>query len=147
MMPRTYTLDELRNAIAQSKSWNEVGRLLGHESRARYARIVADRERINYTHFLGQSWNKGNKTRSSIEKSLVKGKFVKNLRARLIEDGVKEAKCERCGIVEWNGEPAPLELDHINGDNTDNRLENLRILCPNCHAQTPTWRRKKSKPH
>ncbi len=62
---------------------------------------------------------------------------VKN---RLIFEGLKEQKCERCGSEEWCGNPVPLELDHINGDNRDNRYENLRILCPNCHAQTITYR-------
>jgi 5-methylcytosine-specific restriction endonuclease McrA len=62
----------------------------------------------------------------------------------LINEGIKEHKCELCGITEWNGKPAPIELDHINGKHTDNRIENLRILCPNCHAQTPTWRKSKS---
>jgi|LakMenEpi03Aug12_release.lakeMendotaPanAssembly.Ray.scaffolds.fasta_scaffold1126710_1 hypothetical protein len=60
------------------------------------------------------------------------------LKRRLIRDGYKLAKCEICGLTEWNGLPAPLELDHINGLHSDNRLENLRIVCPNCHAQTPT---------
>ncbi|WP_375478716.1 HNH endonuclease [uncultured Jatrophihabitans sp.] len=50
-----------------------------------------------------------------------------------------------CGLVEWLGAPISLALDHINGDPTDNRFENLRILCPNCHAQTDTWCRRNVK--
>jgi hypothetical protein len=61
------------------------------------------------------------------------------LRHRLIAEGVKAARCEGCGLVRWNGEPAPLQLDHIDGDRTNNVLGNLRILCANCHAMTPTW--------
>ncbi len=54
--------------------------------------------------------------------------------------------CSKCGISEWNGIALTLEMDHINGDNADNRRENLECLCPNCHSQTPTWRgRNKSK--
>lgn len=64
-------------------------------------------------------------------------KFIpaSRLRRKLIEDGVKENKCERCGNSEWMGEPIPLELHHINGNHYDNRLENLQILCSNCHMQ------------
>jgi hypothetical protein len=60
------------------------------------------------------------------------------LRLRLISEGIKEAKCEVCGITEWNDQPTPLELDHIDGNNSNHVLANLRILCPNCHHQTPT---------
>lgn len=55
---------------------------------------------------------------------------------------LKEYKCatETCGLTEWHGQHITLELDHINGVRNDNRLENLRWLCPNCHSQTPTFR-------
>lgn len=61
------------------------------------------------------------------------------LRVRLIEDGRLPAKCDICGIVEWNGKPAPLVLDHINGVSWDHRFANLRILCRNCDGQTDTF--------
>lgn len=64
------------------------------------------------------------------------------LRIRLIEEGIKEYKCECCGNKEWLGNPISLEVDHINGISNDHRLENLKILCPNCHAQTETYRGK-----
>lgn len=64
------------------------------------------------------------------------------LRVRLIQEGVKLHKCECCGNNEWMGQPISLEVDHINGVSNDHRLENLKILCPNCHAQTETYRGK-----
>ena len=53
-------------------------------------------------------------------------------------------KCEKCQLPEWQGQPITLELDHIDGIKKNNTRDNLRLLCPNCHAQTPTWRKKKS---
>ena len=62
-----------------------------------------------------------------------------HVKRRLLLAGLKQEVCEGCGIVSWRGQPLSLELHHINGDGHDNRLENLRILCPNCHSQTDTW--------
>ena len=67
------------------------------------------------------------------------------LRIRLISAGIKEERCEICNITEWNGLPVSLELDHIDGDRTNHRLENVRIICPNCHSQTVTYRARNIK--
>jgi hypothetical protein len=62
-----------------------------------------------------------------------------NLKRRLISAGMKEPRCEECGISEWRGRPLEPDLHHLNGDPKDNRLENLVLLCPNCHRQTDTF--------
>ncbi|MGI8945845.1 MAG: HNH endonuclease [Thermoleophilaceae bacterium] len=62
-----------------------------------------------------------------------------HIKGRLIREGLKASRCERCGLSEWLGRPLGLELHHINGDGHDNRLENLMLLCGNCHQQTDNW--------
>lgn len=75
-----------------------------------------------------------------------------HLKARLLREGLKENRCERCGITEWQGESLSMALHHVNGEGKDNRLENIVLLCPNCHAQTPNYggrnghRRKRAEP-
>ena len=65
------------------------------------------------------------------------------LRNRLIEEKILDYVCSTCGIDEYNGKQLSLELDHINGIRHDHRVDNLRLLCPNCHSQTKTYRKKK----
>lgn len=109
---------------------------------------------IDTSHFKGQSANKGKKTgiepKSKISlDEILEGKHptyqTSKLNKRLLAEGVFEYRCSNCGGTEWMGLPIPLELDHINGINRDHRLENLRFLCPNCHAQTDTYCGKNQK--
>lgn len=62
-----------------------------------------------------------------------------SIKRRLLELGLLTEKCSRCGLMEWRGKSITIQLDHINGVKDDWRIENLRMLCPNCHSQTPTF--------
>ena len=107
---------------------------------------------IKTNHFLGQGWNLGNSP--SIKKPLsyylVANRHCSTyaLKKKLFIENIKEEKCEICNLEnQWNGDFISLHLDHINGINNDNRIENLRILCPNCHSQTKTYAGKKLRKH
>jgi hypothetical protein len=99
--------------------------------------------------FTSASWSKAvargdvvpRPKRMTIEDLFITGKKRERhwLKVRLLEIGLKENRCEICGTDEWGGKPLTLQLHHINGDGYDNRLENLELLCPNCHSQTDTY--------
>ena len=69
------------------------------------------------------------------------------VRQKLLKEGIKKHICEGCLNTTWNGQPIPLEVHHKDGDKTKNDLENLQLLCPNCHALTDTYRGKNTKKH
>ena len=70
---------------------------------------------------------------------------MSSLKKRVLKNNLIEYKCAICGISEWMNKKLILQLDHINGDNRDNRISNLRLLCPNCHSQTETYCKKNKK--
>jgi 5-methylcytosine-specific restriction endonuclease McrA len=148
----TYSEQELRDAVKTSTSIRQVLDKLnivpaGGNYQTTNRRI--QKLDIDISHFSGQAWNKGRVIgpKRPIGEYLKENSVVQSykLKNRLIAEGLKQHKCECCGITEWMGKPTPIELDHINGNHHDNRLENLRILCPNCHAQTDTYRGKNKK--
>jgi hypothetical protein len=151
MRTRRYTDEELSQAVSSSTSIRGVLKMVGLvEAGGNYAIIKERIQQLNLdtTHFHGQGWRKGSskppKSAQELINYLVKGQLCRSshLRLRLIREGYKEAICEMCRQVEWLGKPIPLELDHLNGDKADNRLENLRLLCCNCHALTSNYRGK-----
>ena len=143
-----YTKELLEENVKDCYSFAELCRRLGLKpegSNPKTVRKKMDEFGINYSHFTGKAWNKnpdnpvyqGKYLPNLCEHSSLSSANVKTLVYRL---GLKENKCEICGISEWYGKPIQCELHHLNGDPTDNRIENLQILCPNCHSQTDNFR-------
>jgi Zn finger protein HypA/HybF involved in hydrogenase expression len=90
------------------------------------------------------------KSKHPLSHFLVKGKYVRSatLKAKLIKTGTLEEICSKCGLGNvWDGEALVLHLDHIDGDHKNNLLENLRLLCPNCHSQTSTYAGRNNRKH
>jgi hypothetical protein len=149
---RKYTDQQLVEAVHCSSSLRQVLTKLGLVEAGGNYSVVRQRIQqlqIDTSHFKGQGWRKGRcepvvaaKSLDEIFRRNTNGQSYK-LKQRLFAENLKARCCEGCQQSQWMGQPIPLELDHINGEPTDNRIENLRILCPNCHALTDTYRGKK----
>jgi DNA-binding CsgD family transcriptional regulator len=129
-----------RDKFAKRYDWAEVQRYYdeGHSVRECRARFG----------FANQSWNDAVKRGDVVarpngmpldELLIRKARNRNNIKLRLLGAGIKSGDCEECGIAEWRGRPLSMALHHINGDRHDNRLQNLALLCPNCHSQTENF--------
>lgn len=147
---RKWNNQDLKRAVSSSFSVRETIQSLGLvPAGGNYEQVkkaIEDLE-LDTSHFTGKGWRK-NRTfdfvpKKSLEEILVKGSTFQTykLKNRLYRAGLKEERCELCGWAEQSKDGRiPVELDHINGDRHDHRIENLRILCPNCHSLQLTHR-------
>lgn len=135
-------LEEIKQKISEHVPLAEVARDLG----VKYDTLIRHLRRLG----IEYGTNQNRKGRPHYESRVSAMWYIENnkpvdipkLRRKLIEEGIKEAKCERCGITEWCGDTVPLELHHLDGDHFNNKLENLIILCSNCHAQIHGYNKK-----
>jgi hypothetical protein len=153
--PPPYTPSEARRAIAGSRSWAEALRRLGCCHTGGNPKTLKKRARewgISTAHFDPAAAPREALRRNSQPKPLSEVLTTNStysrssLKRRLYAEGLKERRCEKCGQDEtWNGANMSLILDHVNGDRTDNRIENLRIVCPNCAATLDTHCGRKNR--
>lgn len=148
-----YTKEQLEEACKQAKSYRNVMSQLGlKEAGGNYATIKQKivKYQIDISHFTGKGWNKNlvfkpNPPIPTSELLINNSNYQSHkLRKRLLKENYFEYKCYNCNLTEWMNQPITLELEHIDGNHTNNQIENLTLLCPNCHSLTPSWRKCKS---
>lgn len=149
---RQYSENDIRKAVSENISWSQVLNFLNLSLAGGNYKNIQKKVKemgLDTSHFKGRGWNLGGVASNSIplQQCLIKGKKIRNdiIKNKLIKAGHLEEICEGCSIgTLWNGKPLTLELDHRDGDRTNNLRENLRLLCPNCHSQTPNFRGRKT---
>lgn len=150
MKTRKYTEQEFIKAVKNSYSIRQVLIKLNvqpYGGNYQVAKKNIKELKLDTSHFKGQGWNLGKHyPPRPIEIYLSNEKPISShkLRLRLLKEEYFDHKCYQCNLTHWNEQPIPLELEHKDGNNKNNKIENLTLLCPNCHAQTPTYRRAKS---
>lgn len=149
--------DKLQQLLDNSSSFKEVLVAIGSSNKGGNHKTLKERiekDRLDCTYLnanrLKERKSVGKRQFSSLEENLVINSNCNrsHLKKRLLQEGLLLNQCYECGqLPEWNGKPLTLQIDHINGVFNDNRLENLRILCPHCHSQTDSFAgRNQTKP-
>lgn len=137
-----YTKEQIEPIIKEKFSWRQVCLEIGIKPATgsqSYLKKKSIEWEIDFSHFTGQAHARGtiSRKRSNAMDYCYNGSSINShrLKERLIRDGIKQCRCEICGLSEWNNTPIVLELDHKDSNHTNNELINLQIICPNCHAQ------------
>ena len=163
MRKEKYTKEILEKLVKESETLSDLVRKLTLKTKVHGNMVDTIKKKlikfeINFEHFKGRGWSKGKINSNGV--SLTKEEFIvnylsktpkrktntNNIKNYLYKFGIKENKCELCcGGDTWNGLPISNQLDHIDGNSENNELDNLRILCPNCHSQTSTFTGKNVK--
>jgi Zn finger protein HypA/HybF involved in hydrogenase expression len=146
--------EDFTRFVAESETWTEILRKCGYNNHGNKT-VVMKRIKemgLDASHLpTGHNWaagKSGYNVKYSLEDILVENSTYASsggLKRRLMKELKWEHRCNSCKNTEWMGKPIPLELEHRNGVHDDNRVENLELLCPNCHAQTDTYKGKNIK--
>lgn len=149
---KTYTEEDFRKAVQENYSMASVIRAIGlipSGANYRTVRALVEKFELDTTHWTGQAHLRGKTHNWSLkiplEEILVENSVyssMSSLKKRLLKEGLLEERCyaDGCDVKkEWNGKPIILQLEHKNGKNNDHRIDNLCLLCPNCHSQTETF--------
>lgn len=141
---RKYSREQLEEIVKNSKSDRDVAEALGYSKNGggtmQSLHRMYEEMNLDTSHFLGQGWNKNNYAYETFTSGTYKKNGSTTLKALT---HLRGHKCECCGLSEWLGQPITLEVHHVDGDRLNNSLDNLQILCPNCHSQTENWRGRK----
>lgn len=137
-----FTRQEIEQFVKESYSYAQLAKKIGYDNKSsngsayRAVHQMIDELHLDTSHFKGQGWNKDNFDYSRF----TYGKKIKSAQALDAIVALREHRCESCGLTEWLDKPIPLEVHHIDGKELNSELDNLILLCPNCHALTDNYR-------